>query len=115
MSNAISIPCCSAASTKPCEIVKRAQLRVNRLVAAFLRTDSPRAAHVVRLGLGGVVLSFAKRLADRMNGRQIQHVESHFGDVGQASLDIFQRAMLTPGSGAQDRGNISYQALNRAR
>jgi len=76
---------------QPSEIVERAKLRVNGFVPALLRTDSPRAAHVVHLSLGSVVLSFSECLADGMNRRQIQHIKSHFGNVRQPCLDIFQR------------------------
>src|SRR5690606_31594082 len=41
------------------KVFQGTQVGVNRLVSAFAGADSPRAADVIRSGLGGVVLAFA--------------------------------------------------------
>ena len=45
------------------------------------------------LGADGVVGALAVGLADGMDRRQIQHVESHLGDLGQACGHVAQRAV----------------------
>ena len=64
-------------------------------MTALLRANCPWAAHVALLRLRGVVLALAKAAADRMNRRQIEHVESHLLHVIQLRGDIAQRAMLS--------------------
>ena len=61
-----------------------------------------------------VVGSLAVRAADRVNRRQVEHVEAHRRDVGQPRLGLAEGAAAR-GSGVHERGNISYHALNRAR
>ena len=59
-----------------------AKVGMNRLVAAFFGADGPRAAGVVRARFQSVVGAFAVAVPDRMDRRQVQHVEPHAGDVG---------------------------------
>ena len=53
--------------------------------------------------------------ADRMDRRQVQHVEAHRGDVRQARLDVAEGAVRGRARAAVERGNSSYQLLKRAR
>ncbi len=62
-------------------------------MAALGGADRPRAADVVGLGHQRVVLAFALRRTDGMDGRKIQHVETHCGDRRQPGHDILERAM----------------------
>ena len=105
-------PCFSAARTSELKIVERSKLRMNRLVAALFAADSPRAADVAAGQLRSRCFAFAMRAPDRMNRRQVKHVESHRCDVRQTRFDIFERAVAA--SPAAERGNNSYQALKLA-
>ncbi len=71
---------------------------MNGLVAAFIRSDRPGDAGIVRGTLGGVVGSLAERPADGMDRRQVEHVEAEVGDVWQAVDDVAKRP-VTPGIG----------------
>ncbi len=66
---------------------------MNRFMTALLGADRPGTADIVGRGAHGIVFTFAKRLADRMDRRQIEHVESHRRDVGQPGDAIFERPM----------------------
>src|SRR5215211_3031611 len=66
------------------EIVDRSESRVDRRVAALGCTDGPRAAGIPRLWRQRVVATLPECTADRMDGWQVDHVESHRGDVGEA-------------------------------
>src|SRR5438309_1952976 len=65
------------------------------LVAALWTADGPRAAGVVRAGADGVVLTLAKGVADRVDRRQVEHVEAHGGDARQLVLDGLERARMS--------------------
>ena len=108
------MPCCRAASTRCPEVVERAELGQHVLVAAFGRADRPGAADVVGLGHERVVLALAVDAADRMDRRQVEHVEAHRRDVGQARLARRRRCRARMPSPAE-RGNSSYQLLKAAR
>ena len=88
---------------------------MNALVAALGRADGPRTAAIAGLGFRRVVAAFAERDADGMNGRQVDHVEAHLGDVGQALFAIGEGAVLGRDRASVERGKNSYHALNRAR
>jgi len=65
-------------------------------VAALGRADGPRAAGVAGLGDQRVVPALAVGRADRVDGRQVDHVEAHVGRGGQA-LGGADEAALGPG------------------
>src|ERR1035441_6468785 len=90
-----------SAGDEAAKICQGAQLAVNLFVSAVRRTNGPGAAAVAGLGLGGVVGAFAEHAADGMDGREIDHVEAHLGDVWQALFTIGKRAM---GYGVGRRG-----------
>ena len=52
-----------------------------------LRADGPGAANIVRLSLLRIIFAFAKGMTDGMDGRKIEHVEIHGGDVGQPGFE----------------------------
>ena len=99
------------------EVVDRAQLRVHGVVAALVAADRPRRADVLGRGGDRVVAALAVHLADRMDRRQVHHVEAHLGDARQRLRRGGERAvhrlalLVHP---PVDRGNISYHALKRA-
>ena len=74
------------------EIGERSELRMNRFVAAFVRSDGPRTADILRTGVDDVVASLAKFLSDRMDRRQVEHVESHLGDARQFRFHVAKRS-----------------------
>ena len=80
---------------------------------ALCRADGPRASHISGLGGNCIVFSLAKGAPDGMNRRQVQHVESHLGHIGQPRFAI-RKVPWTPGSAAAERGNISYHDAKRA-
>jgi hypothetical protein len=91
---------------EPVEVVDGAELRVHRRVATLVGTDGPWAAGVVGVGGEGVVATLAKRLADGMDGRQVDDVEAHLGDGGQPLHRSFEPAFrageqLVPRAGAR--------------
>ena len=64
------------------EIVERAELGVERGVPAFLGADGPGAPRVPRPGRERVVPPFAERVADGVNGRQVEDIEAQVSQPG---------------------------------
>ena len=62
---------------EPAEIIQGPEFRMNRFVTACIRAYCPWASRVACGAVRCVILAFPMALADRMNGRQIQHIESH--------------------------------------
>src|SRR6185436_7814933 len=58
------------------EVLERPERGLDRGVPAGRRADRPRAAGIAGAGLKRVVASFAEARADRVNRRQIDHVET---------------------------------------
>jgi hypothetical protein len=86
------------------EIGERAQVGQDVLVAALAGADGPGATRVVGAGLQAVVRPLAKAAANGVNGRQIEHVEAHLGDIGQALLHVLEGAVTARlvGGGARE-------------
>ena len=82
------------------EIFQGAQLRVHRLMPAFGRADGPGRAHVLGFGHRLVILALAVGAADGVDGRQIENIEAHPGDVRQPRLTVFEGAVLSGNGGA---------------
>ena len=77
--------------------------------------DGPRAAGVVGRRRGRVVAALALGHADRVDRRQVQHVEAHRGDVVEA-VDGVERACRARSPGrASSGGRTRTSALKRAR
>ena len=63
------------------EVLLRAELWVDRVVTTLRRPDRPRRSDVVRRRDQRVVGPLAVDLADRVDWRQVDHIESHVGDA----------------------------------
>src|SRR5258708_37106344 len=59
------------------EVVGRSELRVDRVVTAFLTADGIRAAGIVGCGRQRIVAAFAIGSAARMDRRKTEKVKSH--------------------------------------
>jgi hypothetical protein len=78
------------------EVFDRAQLRVDVGMATFVGADGVGAADIGVAGGKRVVLALAEGLADRMDRWEVQHVEAHRLDSGQA-LDHVAEAAVAAG------------------
>ncbi|CAI7648245.1 unnamed protein product, partial [Penicillium discolor] len=74
------------------EVLRSAEVRVDRIVPALRRSDGVRRARVPGLGDEGVVATLAVGRADGMHGDEVDHVEAHPGDLGQALRCSTERA-----------------------
>ena len=72
------------------EIFQCSELRMDCLVAAFLRADAPRTPRVVRSPLGGIVLALAVRFAYRVNWREVEDIEAHSRYFGKDALAVLE-------------------------
>ena len=88
------MPCSLGLADQPAEVGEGAELGVDGGVPALGGADAPRAADVVRLGGRAVVLPLAERPADRVDRRQVEHVEPHPGDARELGLHVPKRAVL---------------------
>ena len=94
------------------EVGDRAQLRMHRVVAAFVAADRPRRADVTGRGRGGVVAALSVHLADRVDRRQVDHVEAHLRDARQAAAAVAKvpcTGLTLASQPPVERGNSSYQ------
>ena len=62
-------------------------------MAAFGRADGPGTALVVGPGDDAVVGAFAEGLADGVDGREVEDVEAHRGDLGEQEFDVGKGAV----------------------
>src|SRR5262245_42381811 len=77
---------------KPVEIVNGAEAWLDCGMPAGCGADGPRAARIPGRCREGVVAPFAMRLADRMDGRQIDDIEAHGRDIREPCLRLAKRA-----------------------
>ena len=89
------------------EVVDRAQLGMDGVVAALVAADRPRRSDVAGRGGRGVVAALAVHLADRVDRRQVHHVEPHLGDARQRRRG--------GGEGAVHRVAVGVPAAGRTR
>ena len=88
------------------EVLHRAQLGVDRVVAALGRADGPRRADVAGPGVHGVVAALAVRGADGVDRGQVDDVEAHGRDavelLGRGDERAVHRAagLVAPAGGA---------------
>ena len=75
------------------EVGECAETGMDGFVAALSRADGPGAAYVVRAGSGAVVGALAEGAANRVDGRQVEDVKAHGGDLRQQELDIGEGAV----------------------
>ena len=77
------------------EVFDRPELRVDGLVASLLAPDGPGASRIMGLGPRSVVLALAMRVADGVDGREVDHVEVHPGHVFEPLLGVGERPVAT--------------------
>src|SRR6202166_4854133 len=75
------------------KLLERAHLPQDVLVPALCRTDRPRTADILGCCGQGVVDALAVDAPDRVDGRKVQHVEAHVGQVRQPGLDVPKSAV----------------------
>ncbi len=75
------------------EVLHRAEPRIDRIVAAVLAPDRPRAPGIVGARHERVVLPLAIRDADRMNRREIHRIEPELGDARELLLGVGERSV----------------------
>ena len=120
-----SVP--TAGGDEPAEIVERAEFGMNRIVAALGGADGVEAAGIAGLGAQRVVAALAVGAADRMDRREIEHVEAERRDLRQPGDAIVERAVparhlalaarhhLVPGAGARERAIHDQRKYHAAR
>src|SRR5438876_2671287 len=59
------------------KVFQSAKLRMDRFVPTLFATDRPRTSWLAGFYFRGVVAAFSKRCSDRMNGREVDNIESH--------------------------------------
>ncbi len=82
-----------AASTSRRKSSSAAEVGVDRGVPALVRPDRPRHARVRRTGGFRVVRALAERPADRVDRRQVEHVEAHPDHVVEPGDDVVERTV----------------------
>ncbi len=95
------------------EVLERAQLRVDRVVPALVGADRPGRSDVLGAGHQRVVPALAVDLADRVDRRQVDHVEAELGDLRQPAGRVLERAV--PGRGAVRRRSPRPPSAGTAR
>ena len=80
-------------SHQAAEIFTGAELRMYRLVTTLLAADRVRAAGIVRAGSQGIVAALAVGAADRVNRREVQHVEAHVLNHRQTRVHVVESAV----------------------
>src|SRR5260370_39123434 len=68
---------------------------MNGFMATFLSADRPRTAKIVRLGGRRIIITFAERMADRMDRRKVEHIETHSCDAGKPRIDVAECSMAS--------------------
>ena len=108
------------------EVREGAELGMDGVVAALGGADRIEASRVVGGGLRRVVAALAVGAADRMDRREIDHVEAHPGDVGQPGDAVVEGAVparhralaarhhLVPCPGAGERAVDNERQRGRA-
>ena len=79
---------------QPAEILAASQPGMDFAVSAVGRADGPETAGIAGSGVETIVAPLAESLADRMDRRQIEHVEAHRRDTGQPLDDGGQGSVL---------------------
>ena len=74
------------------EVFERAQSRIDRGMAARIRSDGPGAARIAGGGPERIVAPLAIGGSDRVNGCEVQHVETEVGNLRQPAFDVAKGA-----------------------
>jgi hypothetical protein len=77
------------------EVCERTKLTVDSRVPAILRSDSIRAAGILRLGFETVVPALSVGASDRVYGREVEDIKSHILKLGKACDNIVERPVPT--------------------
>ena len=87
------------------EVLERAELRMDRGVAALGAADGPGAARIAGPGGQRVVRALARGAADGMDGRQVDDVEAHAPDLGEPLDAVGEGAVAAgdPALGAREQ------------
>ena len=88
------------------EIGQRSKLRMDGHVASGLIADRPWAARVSGAGHGSVVGALTLCVTDRVDRRQVQHVETHRRDVGQPFFAVSKGPVLPRLGAARAREHL---------
>ena len=83
-----------AGRDQPAEVGERAELGVDRVMAALFVADGVEAAGIAGLGMKRVVRALAVGMADRMDRREIKHVEAKRGDLRQPRDAVVEGAVF---------------------
>ena len=78
------------------EVFKCSELRQYGLVPSLGRPDCPGTPHVIGFGPQTVVRALAIDTPNRMDGREVQNIETHFRDSRELSFHIAKRAVTSP-------------------
>lgn len=78
---------------QPAKVFAGAQLGVNRLVPALGAANGIRTARIVGSGGQGIVRAFAVTAPDRVNRREVQHIEAHVLNHRQSRVHVVKGAM----------------------
>src|SRR5262249_46913027 len=95
------------------EVAKRPEARLDGLVSAVGGSDRPRTSWIARLRGQRVIAPFSKTPADRMNRRQIQHVEVHGRDIRQAAFGFLERGAARRVGSGRAREHLVPRAESR--
>ena len=74
------------------KVLDGAQVRMDRVMAAFRTADRPGGSRIIRTRHQGVVGTLAELTADRMDRGDIGHVETHLGDVLEHRVAVVECA-----------------------
>ena len=70
---------------KRLEVLDGAEIRMDGVMPAVFRSDGPRGSRIVRSRFQRVIRTLPKADADRMDWRQVDHVEAHACDGGETA------------------------------
>src|ERR1700735_4907706 len=57
---------------------------MDSFMTTFARTYGPRTSGVGRVDLQAIIFSFSSSATDGMDGRKVQNIKTHVGDIGKA-------------------------------
>src|SRR5260370_18200409 len=80
------------------QIAQRTEARVDRVMATFRAADGIGASRVARLGVRRIVPTLAIDPPDRMDRRQVEHIEAHCADRREPRDHVIERTVAGPGT-----------------
>jgi len=105
MSSAISMPSSRACRTR---LLKSSNVPSSGRMSLCppQRTRWPKASHIAGIGRERIVGSLAVAPSDRMDGREVQHIESHARHVRQSRYHVTEGAVPPPAGRGGSRKTI---------